>query len=408
MKRLLVDCTQTYFFGGKTGIQRVVRNIAGRWEQAAGTPFECVPVAWVGDRLIEAYLSRGSTGRPPMAWLNRLADALRRIRAFLPIPKGPLAWLWRRGAGWLFHRRYPLVNPGEGDTLLLLDSTWQKEVWKGVARARRDGAKVGFVLYDLIPIRHPQRCEAPLIEVFTRWFDGALENCDFCLTISEAVRRDLEAERLSRRPGSPLASASFQLGAGLDETEEAGVVRPELRAVFDGGRAVCVAVGTIEPRKNHAVILDAFERLWGSGGGPGLCVIGRVGWMCREILDRFERHPQLGRKLSVFHDLSDTELEYAYRRGAALVTASVTEGFGLPVVEGLSYGLPVLASDIPSHREVGGEACAYFDPASPEALAELLRGVESPGPAGRARPSGAPAGWDESFRDLLKKAAALS
>lgn len=138
-------------------------------------------------------------------------------------------------------------------------------------------------------------------------------------------------------------------------------------------------VGAIEPRKNHLTVLDAFERLWGRGSNVRLIVVGRRGWNCDAIERRFLAHPRLGRDLHWFPELSDTELEHCYRHAKAIVFASLGEGFGLPIVEGLQHGLPVIASDLPVHREVAGNFAAYFDPAKPEALATWIEQLETMG-----------------------------
>ncbi len=77
--------------------------------------------------------------------------------------------------------------------------------------------------------------------------------------------------------------------------------------------------------------------------------------------------------LHCFGDVNDLELDFCYRHAAALITASYAEGFNLPIVESLSRGRPVLASDIPVHREVAGSHAAYFSTRSDDELAQLVR-----------------------------------
>jgi glycosyltransferase involved in cell wall biosynthesis len=87
---------------------------------------------------------------------------------------------------------------------------------------------------------------------------------------------------------------------------------------------------------------------------------------------RVMRHAENGRRLYCFGDVEDAELDFCYRNSAALITASYAEGFNLPIVESLSRGRPVLASDIPVHREVAGAHAAYFRPRAAYALADLV------------------------------------
>src|SRR5262249_40144708 len=133
-------------------------------------------------------------------------------------------------------------------------------------------------------------------------------------------------------------------------------VRAELIGAFERPpvRKTYLMVGTVEPRKNHAHVLSAFEQLWSAGADVNLAIVGKYSWNSTEFKERLRRHPCFGNRLFWFEDVRDGELEYCYRHAAALITASYAEGFNLPIVEALRAGCPVLASDIPVHREVGG------------------------------------------------------
>ena len=88
-----------------------------------------------------------------------------------------------------------------------------------------------------------------------------------------------------------------------------------------------------------------------------------------------KKHPELHRRLFWFKDLSDAELAYCYRHARGLISASLGEGSGLPLIEALASGLPVLASDIAVFREIGGEAIRYFAVSDDAALAEHVRNL---------------------------------
>ena len=139
---------------------------------------------------------------------------------------------------------------------------------------------------------------------------------------------------------------------------------------------VILVVGTIEPRKNHSVVLDAFEFLQ-KRLDCSLVVIGQKGWHSDELLTRLNHHPEKGGRLRVFTQASDDLLAAAYQRADCLVCASWDEGFGLPLVEGILSGVKVLASDIEIFREVGGSFCEYFDPSDAESLAALIIQIAS-------------------------------
>jgi glycosyltransferase involved in cell wall biosynthesis len=132
-------------------------------------------------------------------------------------------------------------------------------------------------------------------------------------------------------------------------------------------------VGSIEPRKNHRFVLDAFDRFWQRGGEGSLLIIGRYGWKTDDVIERIAKHRQLGHQLHILRDASDSELDYAYRNASALVIASEIEGFGLPVVEAFQRGLPVLCSDIPVFREIADGRATFFDLSDPCRLSAALQ-----------------------------------
>ena len=123
-----------------------------------------------------------------------------------------------------------------------------------------------------------------------------------------------------------------------------------------------------------------------------------------ELIERVERHRELGKRLFCFTDLNDAELDYSYARSKALVYPSIAEGFGLPIVEALQHGRPVLASDTPVHREVGGDFCEYFSLSSPRILAERIADWECRGWSPRVRDAATYQAltWRESCQQLFR------
>jgi alpha-1,2-rhamnosyltransferase len=169
------------------------------------------------------------------------------------------------------------------------------------------------------------------------------------------------------------------------------------------GRPTYVTVGMMSPRKNHALALDALDRVWEHDSAPALVIVGKYGWRCEEVAQRIRNHREYGRRLFWFESVTDDELDYCYRQSTAMLTTSFAEGFNLPIVESLSRGTPVLAADIPTHREVAGPFAAFFPPHDPEALAELLMHPEA---ALRRQQVRSPAtftwpDWNASCREFL-------
>ncbi|MGL5114617.1 MAG: glycosyltransferase, partial [Beijerinckiaceae bacterium] len=140
-------------------------------------------------------------------------------------------------------------------------------------------------------------------------------------------------------------------------------------------------LSTLEPRKGHALLLDAAEKLWAEGHRFNLLIAGRIGWKVQSLIQRLGASPQRGKKLFVRHDLSDAEVAYGLSHASCLVLPSQAEGLGLPILEAEQYGCPVVCTDLPVFREVAGPDTRFFAPYTSEALVrELLPMVQ----AGRA------------------------
>lgn len=125
-----------------------------------------------------------------------------------------------------------------------------------------------------------------------------------------------------------------------------------------------VCIGTIEPRKNHLLLLNIWRDLALSldKKTPKLIIIGRRGWENENILDMLERCPRLQGHVQEYNTLNDQEVVHLLRHARALLFPSFTEGFGLPLLEALAVKTPVICSDIAVFKEVSGDAATYLDP----------------------------------------------
>lgn len=269
-----------------------------------------------------------------------------------------------------------------GERLILLDSSWSAEFFQQVEYLHKDGVKITAVVYDTIPIRHPEFCEESLTTHFSAWLDRVTTVADSYLSISNAEKNLVHSEIVNRKGWGYFKDRKidyFYLGADFKTIDSSHPARESVlstlnKKVVEG--AVYIAVGTIEPRKNHRYILDEFDRLWEKGSTASLVIIGRVGWMSDELVRRISNHAQFNNKLFLYNDLNDSELELFYSKATALLFTSKAEGFGLPIVEALQKNIPVICSDIEVFREIGRDYCFYVDIDRQASLAGLIEELQ--------------------------------
>ncbi|RFD19380.1 glycosyltransferase family 1 protein [Komagataeibacter melaceti] len=129
-------------------------------------------------------------------------------------------------------------------------------------------------------------------------------------------------------------------------------------------RPYFVSLGTIEPRKNHLLLLNIWRDLVHEMGdaAPQLILVGRRGWENENIIDMLERCPALRGHVVEHNDLSDLQVVTLLQHSQGLLFPSFAEGFGLPLAEALALGVPCICSDLPVFREVAGNVATYLDP----------------------------------------------
>lgn len=386
-QRFFIDCTLAAAQQQATGISRVVRELIEADDHAGGKASvgAVQPVAVVGGVFRLAQLQGVKSAPSGVAvqlrtvarrldeWLRDRAPNLEHAIVRLVMAAGGIPSLGLATAGAAAGDEPARFQ--SGDVLLLADATWMIPRWRpAVEAAKADGARVVPVIYDLLTWSHPQFFAPLFCAQFKRWLIEMIPLSDAFVCISHATADALREFAAAEGLADALPPIGvFPLGTKL--TPATAEPRADVATVF-AKAAPFLMVGTIEPRKNHAFVLDAFERFWASGGTAALVVIGRRGWQCEATLRRFAALAAAGKPFIHIGDATDADLQHAYRHARCLIFPSVAEGFGLPIVEALAQGLPAIASDIPVHREVGGDLATYIPLGDPDHLAGLLRSIE--------------------------------
>ena len=345
-RRLLIDVSHIAKHDHKTGIQRVVRETVRHLYCSDVAGFEPIAVELVGGRLVHATAWLGTQGVLMAAEQNRAAEDVAEL--------------------------------SREDTLLMLDSSWERysEFFSVFESIRRAGGRVITAVYDLLPITLPS---GNFVDGGREWFEGwfslAVSRSDGLVCISGATANDAQIWidhhhsklGLQRRP----FVLHWHLGSDFAASADARAARTEIASLKK--TPYLLMVGTLEPRKSHIMALDAFERLWQQGEKLALCIAGREGWMVSELMDRLRGHPELGRRLFLFHDASDADMAALYANATALLFLSKGEGFGLPLIEAAQFGTPIVCSDLPVFREIAVDFATYVRHDDPEVLASQLR-----------------------------------
>jgi len=230
---------------------------------------------------------------------------------------------------------------------------------------RPDVASVFFV-HDLLPLRHPEWFTERNAEEHRKFLDVLVRYARAAIVNTRIVRDELRALFKARGARQiPILAEAMPAAPVFAAAEPADA---ELRAV-----PYFVICGTIEPRKNHRLLLTLWERLAQSEGpqAPKLVIAGRRGWNNADVfaqLDSLSPHSAIIEASG----LSTAGLARIMANACALLMPSLAEGYGLPIIEALAAGTPVIASDIPVFREVGGERVTYCDPRDPESWRKAI------------------------------------
>jgi glycosyltransferase involved in cell wall biosynthesis len=390
-RRLFVDLSATIRTDLKTGIERVARAFLNELVLSAPVGFDVEPV----------YLTEEKG-----LWNYRFARNyyLRKIQQTIP------------------GLTDELVAPRAGDVLICLDLFPEGVVGATVGGLydnwKASGAQIFFMIYDLLPILHPHAFPEGADQGHIKWLECTARSANGLICISRSVANDLNAwigahsAIKSNEPRVKYLHLGADIAASMPTVGLPSNL-PQIVAELDA-RPTFLMVGTIEPRKGHLQVINAFELLWKAGIECNLVIVGSEGWkplpdsMRRtipQIITKLRSHPELDKRLFWLEGITDEYLELIYASADCLIAASEGEGFGLPLIEAAQHKLPIIARDIPVFREVAGEHAYYFSGLEAAILADSIKDWIELNATGNAPQSNTMRWltWRESCQQLVEK-----
>ena len=278
-------------------------------------------------------------------------------------------------------RRAP--DPGRATTIIPSHQNWHRIDWLRQRRGKQ--GRLILFLHDAIPSEYPEYARAGGGAKHEARLGNALSTADGFIVNSQVTAQALERFAEDRgMVAPPIAVAPL----GTRQTEPSQPTSDPTQPYF-------LTIGTIEPRKNHMLLLLLWRQMVEAGIKPlpKLIIAGRRGWENEQIVDLLERSRALQDVVEERNDLGDGELASLIAGARAVLMPSFTEGYGMPVTEALSSGTPVIASDLPVYREVAGDIPHYCDPLDGPAWRKAILDFAAPDSALRAFQLGKLKGW---------------
>jgi glycosyltransferase involved in cell wall biosynthesis len=327
-RQLLIDVSAIAQTDAGTGIQRVVRNLYQALLASPPEGYRICPVAATRKQFY-AYL--------PTDFLQQPA------------------------------RRAPLpIQVRAGDIFLGLDLSAHliPHHMPELFHWKQQGVHMSFVIYDLLPVLEPAWFNPKATHNFHRWLRAMAILANDTVAISRTVQTDFSAwmQQHFGLSKSDIPCATIPLGAELDITpsRQPATAQPVQLPPQLNQHPFILMVGTIEPRKAYADVLDAFETLWTTGNETRLVIVGKQGWKVEALIQRLQTHTEIGKRLVWLNTPDDTVLRALYQQCQGVLMASKGEGYGLPLIEAAYFNKPMLVRDIPIFREIVGNAASYF------------------------------------------------
>lgn len=343
MMKICIDITEMTNVKFVSGIQRVVREVTTRWIQS-------------GYDLVLLYYN-----------INE--------KCFFVIDNKKYADYYTGKSGkkrFVTNKKFTINDFNKNMVFFDMDSVWMnplKRSWL-LPVLKKNKTKIATHVYDIIPITNAQYCHEFTIFNFCEYIGAHLQFSDLIIANAEATINAINY----LIEGTNVASINghvIKLGSDIIKEDSKLIIRSDIKNIINRGRYVLM-VGTLEPRKNHSFVLDAFDKCLFEED-LNLVFVGRIGWNVQSLIERIQNHSRLNTQLFFINDANDLEVSSLYTNCLCVAFPSYNEGFGLPIIEAFSHNALVVANDIPVLHEVGGDYCKYFSVQNDEEFISTIK-----------------------------------
>lgn len=238
----------------------------------------------------------------------------------------------------------------------------------------KSGIKTVVTIHDLIFLRHPEYYNRLDVMIYAWKFRKTVKEADRIIAISECTKRDIM--HYGNVPADKIDLIYQSCSTRFKKREEKATLN-DVKARYDLPQRYIVNVGTIEERKNIMLAVKAMQWI---DEDISLVIVGRSTPYCETVKDYIAKN-NLGNRVCILHNVGNADLPSIYQMAEVCVYPSRYEGFGIPVIEAIQSGLPVVACTGSCLEEAGGPHNLYVDPDDAEgmakAIAQVLKGNDN-------------------------------
>lgn len=379
--RLIIDITELESWQGKlTGVPRVMQELAQRFIK--GLKDDVTLVVW--DPIILNYRQVGNEilNRDMQAAKETVKENSKSLHVIKTIARK--AGINRKKINSIkkgFNKIYTQdpkmshnsIDIGVNDFLLVL-ADWHGSDYnfiKFLYEVESKGTKLVQISYDLLPLVTPQY-SGHSSETFKKYVEEIYPITDLIIAISKHTKSDAIYWLNSRKLNVPKIEV-MRLGDDFDLSKPK-IPTEESEYFLKNSKKFLLCVGTIEARKNHALLYYTYKLADSRKISlPKIVIVGRLGWMSNDTYHLIKNDPVTKDKFIFLHSASDEELSWLYKNCKFTIYPSFYEGWGLPIAESIYNGVPCICSNTSSMPEVVGNLAGYFNPSSAD---ECLNQIE--------------------------------